>query len=171
MELCRWRVLCHGEIMSLLGPAALYILRTTFTTWSRPMWTSHCGYLSITLTWSMRLCIHDGRDANVKRNSNLREVVLYPTRQWGGEGLIGCGIGYVHYAFLSTPYWQHLLVATGFYTVYPVHQHPLLDGLVCQERIGILNLTMWGDRVCKGLSVKAGDWWGLPRRGSWVKPI
>ncbi|ORY34838.1 GRASP55/65 PDZ-like domain-domain-containing protein [Naematelia encephala] len=25
---------------------------------------------------------------------NLREVVLYPTRQWGGEGLIGCGIGY-----------------------------------------------------------------------------
>lgn len=52
----------------------------------------------------MRLCIHDGRDANVKRNSNLREVVLYPTRQWGGEGLIGCGIGYVHYAFLSTPY-------------------------------------------------------------------
>jgi hypothetical protein len=26
-------------------------------------------------------------------NSNLREVVLYPTRQWGGEGLIGCGIG------------------------------------------------------------------------------
>ena len=24
---------------------------------------------------------------------NLREVVLYPTRQWGGEGLIGCGIG------------------------------------------------------------------------------
>ena len=27
--------------------------------------------------------------------SNLREVVLYPTRQWGGEGLVGCGIGYV----------------------------------------------------------------------------
>ena len=27
-------------------------------------------------------------------DSNLREVVLYPTRQWGGEGLIGCGIGY-----------------------------------------------------------------------------
>ncbi|WWC92770.1 uncharacterized protein L201_007729 [Kwoniella dendrophila CBS 6074] len=25
---------------------------------------------------------------------NLREVILYPTRQWGGEGLIGCGIGY-----------------------------------------------------------------------------
>ncbi|KAI9638990.1 GRASP55/65 PDZ-like domain-containing protein [Dioszegia hungarica] len=25
---------------------------------------------------------------------NLREVVLYPTRQWGGEGLVGCGIGY-----------------------------------------------------------------------------
>ncbi|EIW71584.1 hypothetical protein TREMEDRAFT_27844 [Tremella mesenterica DSM 1558] len=25
---------------------------------------------------------------------NLREVVLYPTRQWGGDGLIGCGIGY-----------------------------------------------------------------------------
>ncbi|CAD6591504.1 MAG: hypothetical protein TREMPRED_000110 [Tremellales sp. Tagirdzhanova-0007] len=25
---------------------------------------------------------------------NLREVVLYPTRQWGGKGLIGCGIGY-----------------------------------------------------------------------------
>ena len=24
---------------------------------------------------------------------NLREVILYPTRQWGGEGLIGCGIG------------------------------------------------------------------------------
>ena len=24
---------------------------------------------------------------------NLREVVLYPTRQWGGEGSIGCGIG------------------------------------------------------------------------------
>lgn len=30
------------------------------------------------------------------RISNLREVVLYPTRQWGGEGLIGCNIGYVH---------------------------------------------------------------------------
>lgn len=28
----RWRVLCLGEIMSLLGLAALYILRTTFTT-------------------------------------------------------------------------------------------------------------------------------------------
>ena len=27
-------------------------------------------------------------------NSNLREVILYPTRQWGGDGLIGCGIGY-----------------------------------------------------------------------------
>lgn len=27
--------------------------------------------------------------------SNLREVVLYPTKQWGGEGLIGCGIGFV----------------------------------------------------------------------------
>lgn len=25
---------------------------------------------------------------------NLREVILYPTRQWGGDGLIGCGIGY-----------------------------------------------------------------------------
>ncbi|KAK8849638.1 hypothetical protein IAR55_004973 [Kwoniella newhampshirensis] len=25
---------------------------------------------------------------------NLREVILYPTKQWGGEGLIGCGIGY-----------------------------------------------------------------------------
>jgi hypothetical protein len=26
-------------------------------------------------------------------DSNLREVILYPTKQWGGEGLIGCGIG------------------------------------------------------------------------------
>lgn len=26
--------------------------------------------------------------------STLREVVLVPNRQWGGEGLLGCGIGY-----------------------------------------------------------------------------
>lgn len=34
-----------------------------------------------------------GRDS-ADDPSNLREVILYPTRQWGGEGLIGCGIGY-----------------------------------------------------------------------------
>lgn len=26
--------------------------------------------------------------------STLREVVLVPNRQWGGEGLLGCGVGY-----------------------------------------------------------------------------
>ena len=24
----------------------------------------------------------------------LREVVLVPNKQWGGEGLLGCGVGY-----------------------------------------------------------------------------
>jgi hypothetical protein len=26
--------------------------------------------------------------------SNLREIVLIPNRHWGGEGLLGCGVGY-----------------------------------------------------------------------------
>lgn len=50
----------------------------------------------------MCLGVHGTLDANVKHHSNLREVVLYPTRQWGGEGLIGCGIGYVQPVLLST---------------------------------------------------------------------
>lgn len=25
--------------------------------------------------------------------SNLREVVLVPNRMWGGQGLLGCGVG------------------------------------------------------------------------------
>lgn len=66
------------------------------------MWTSHYGYLSTMRTWSTCLGVHGTPDANVKHHSNLREVVLYPTRQWGGEGLIGCGIGYVQPVLLST---------------------------------------------------------------------
>ena len=50
--------------------------------------------------------------------SNLREVVLYPTRQWGGEGLVGCGIGYVPSLFQK----EMLISDTVFYIVYPARQ-------------------------------------------------
>lgn len=52
--------------------------------------------------------------------SNLREVVLYPTRQWGGEGLVGCGIGYVLHN--SSILGKGLITDTVFFIVYPAQR-------------------------------------------------
>lgn len=52
---------------------------------------------------------------------NLREVILYPTRQWGGEGLIGCGIGWV--TFPSSDRRLRIPVDMDCYTGYPDRQH------------------------------------------------
>lgn len=58
-------------------------------------------------------------------DSNLREVVLYPTRQWGGEGLIGCGIGYfLPLSIFPMPQIQLTCgIDTACCTVYPARPH------------------------------------------------
>lgn len=47
---------------------------------------------------------------------NVREVVLIPNRQWGGEGLLGCGVGYVHHHYLFLSLWSgNAIPLMGFY--------------------------------------------------------
>lgn len=50
-------------------------------------------------------------------SSTLREVVLVPNRQWGGDGLLGCVFGY-------DPSFQHFFVADGCFRYGLLHRIP-----------------------------------------------
>src|SRR5882757_3661750 len=39
----------------------------------------------------------------IPRSSTIREVVLVPNRQWGGEGLLGCVFGLVRSLAFASP--------------------------------------------------------------------
>lgn len=90
---------------SLGGQGVSSRTRTTSTILSRATLTSLCVSTSTRTTSSTSLScafrptcsrfrlVLTRLHVTLPLNSTLREVVLVPNRQWGGEGLLGAGIG------------------------------------------------------------------------------
>lgn len=57
------------------------------------------------------------------RYSNLREIVLIPNRHWGGEGLLGCGVGYVLNEIRSSDQSEHRCPSSHSYGL--LHRIPI----------------------------------------------
>lgn len=77
------------EAVSCLTICKLCQLLTLSCSMSRNLY----GFMCTLMTLSGSSSLTTGLKANMFFSSTLREVVLVPNRMWGGEGLLGCGVG------------------------------------------------------------------------------